>query len=707
MMLRILSITAMLVIMAAFLIMPASGFYELGEEIGDYPCNIDDNDNHVNAERIEYAHAALASVCQADPFDWYLFQGDGYVGWSGNLFIIAPGPGLAVRLYLDEGDGIVMVYDGSPAFEPDYNMYALNLSIHTLCEDAGFFAPLRGKFYIRVTYYSNYMGEHPYLIRSYFNASTEKPPPPTTSTDALEIPVGEDRYATLTQTDFYCWYYWDHPAGEPVDGTIQLCKIPELLIEDDVDMHLKVFRNNGVLVAQTQLDENLQYAWIDLAPFNLPPGRYKIYVSLAQATNNRHKFQLRNRAVDTSGGCMADNNNSEADAYPLSPDIALNASICHPFDTADYFTYTSNHYFIGDIYVSPWNGRMMLQTAMANNKGNDLGGMPTISGLTFFREPIGHGTYTIKVQDFTGSGYSIPYEIKVAPHGYGPYQPPGHAYWTSADNVLQYDTMPNYSHDYYFELKNGEQDSYFFTAGTGPGEYLVGMFEIYGSGTDYEVIVGKLQTGGPAMGQPVLPDAYGKTILDFGYQILTDPGDYILKIKLSPSVSGQRRFYIRQTFSIEECGQEPLESFDNPGQERWKTNRGTGFTGVLCTPDDTSDFCAFSISQNLLYGIPATYNMKLKAGYPGMEFKLYDSNRNVLWSKQFAEMGDTEFVYLNNYVTAGDDYVVEVSVNSTEERLMVWSIDFFPALLPLKMEVQLYQPKTITIQLEELLSEIL
>jgi hypothetical protein len=82
--------------------------------------------------------------------------------------------------------------------------------------------------------------------------------------------------------------------------------------------------------------------------------------------------------------------------------------------------------------------------------------------------------------------------------------------------------------------------------------------------------------------------------------------------------------------------------------------------------------------------------MTVKAGYPGMRFKLYNTAEVCLWETQINELGGSETALLGGLVTDGEDYVVEVSIDSIEERLMLWEIEFNPFLFELIAPMRLY-----------------
>ncbi len=678
-----------LVLSCGLLIAPASGFITVQEDINLAVCTPDDNNFHVHATDLEYLSVGVDAVCNIDPHDWYRFQGEGYVDWTGTLRIFTTEPGLRVNVYFDEGSGPQEVFDGSPEYVGVYEMYYLQLSINQLCDDAGFFAPYQGNFYIRVSYFTAYPGNHPYLMQSTFLADCAKPEGANISTEADEIPIGEDRYGTLTQTDYYDWYYWDHPVGESIAGVIELYTMRMEPDENAPDMSIKIFQGGVELSPTAYLDAGRQYADLDLAPMGLNPGTYIIRVALEESTNDPVVYRLRNRAtMGYLAGCGADTNNDPGDAIGLANNYAYSANLCHPRDSEDYYTYNHDRYFIGDIVISPIDGKKMIFPEITRGTAqHELQGTSSILGESYFNKPVYPGTLDIKVVDYFGATQATPYEITVHPNGAGPYRLPGHGDWQSADDMLQYDSHENYWHNYWFELAPAHQDRYFFSTSTNPGEYITGIVEIYGSQLDYEVRIGQLGPSGPAWGAPIFPDEKGKTTLDLGFGILSEPGAYILRVKLNDNITGRRRFYVTQEFKMFQCEEIPADTFADPGASWSQGFFRTTMYGALCTPDDNVDFGSFIVSSDAGRKVGPGYVMTVKAGYPGMTFKLYDAFHTELWSEQITELGGTTWVkLLETTFHENKEYWLEVSANTTQEQLMLWRADFVAPLAPIQME---------------------
>lgn len=678
-----------LVLSLGLLTAPASGFITVQEDINLVVCTDDGNNFHVHATDLEYLSVGVDAVGDLDPHDWYRFQGEGYVDWTGSLKIFTTEPGLRVNVYFDEGGGPQEVFDGSPEYVDVYEMYYLQLSINQLCDDAGFFAPYQGNFYIRVSYFTAYPGNHPYMMQTTFLADYAKAEGANVRTDAEEVPVGEDRYGTLTQTDYWDWYYWDQPAGESISGIIELFTMRMEPDENAPDMSVTIYQGSVILPPAAHLDSDRLYADLDLAPRGLTFSRYYICVALEESTNDPVIYRLRNRA--TMGyltGCASDSNNDPGDAIGLAGGYTYYDTLCHPRDSEDYYTYNHDLYFIGDIVISPIDGKKAIFAEITRGSAeHPVEGASSILGESFFRKPIYPGTLDIKVVDFFGATQATPYEITVHPNGAGPYRLPGHGDWQSADDMLQYDSRENYWHDYWFELAPSHQDRYFFSTSTNPDEYITGIVEIYGSQLDYEVRIGQLGPSGPAWGPPILPDEKGKTTLDFGFGILSEPGDYILRVKLNNTVTGRRRFYATQKLEIMECEETPADSFANPGGMIDTGVFISIMNGALCPPDDDVDFGSFVISSEPGEPVRPGYFLTVKAGYPGMTFKLYDASHVEMWSEQIMELGGTASIKLvDTTYFEGDEYWLEVSTSSTQEQLMLWRATFAAPIAPILME---------------------
>jgi len=695
-----------LVVLAA----PASGFITVHEDLNLVACADDDNDYHIDAADLEHISIGVNTVCATDTHDWYRFQGEGHVNWVGSLRILTTEPGLRVNLYFDEGGGVQEVYDGTPEYVEVYGMHFLQLSIDDLVDDAGFYRPLQGNFYIRISYYSAYPGNHPYLMQSIFQASPAKPPVFNWNIDAEEIPIGEDRYCTLTQTDFYRWYYWEHPAGELMDGVIELYTMREEADPNAPDISIKIFSGSVEIPPGVHLDADRRYADLDLSQMGLNPGTYVLRVALETPTNDPVIYRLRNRAtMGYLDGCGSDSNNSPAVAIGLSDNYPYSTTLCHPRDSEDYYTYTHDRYFIGDFVISPQDGRKAIFAEITKGTNQvPIEGESSILGESFYKKPLYPGKLDIKVIDYFGATEPMSYEITVHPDGAGAYRTPGHASWQSADDMLQYDQVYHYRHSYWFELEPTHQDRYCFSTSTGPGEYLTGIVEIYGSQLDYEVRIGQLGPTGPAWAAPIYPDEKGKTTLDFGYGILSEPGDYILRVKLNDTVTGRRRFYMTQDIEIMECGETPADSFANPGGMMNTGAYISTMNGALCPPDDNVDFGSFTISSDAGEPVGPGYFLNVKAGYPDMTFKLYDAFHTELWSAHITELGGTASVKLvDTTYFEGHEYWLEVTTNSTQEQLMLWRAQFMAPLAPIFVEAYPVQGSGLIIDIRKLLGEVI
>ena len=53
----------------------------------------------------------------------------------------------------------------------------------------------------------------------------------------------------------------------------------------------------------------------------------------------------------------------------------------------------------------------------------------------------------------------------------------------------------------------------------------------------------------------------------------------------------------------------------------------------------------------------------------------------MLWETQIDELGGSEMVYLYSFVQVGETYILEASIVTTEERVMVWRADFLEPLI--------------------------
>ncbi len=218
-----------------------------------------------------------------------------------------------------------------------------------------------------------------------------------------------------------------------------------------------------------------------------------------------------------------------------------------------------------------------------------------------------------------------------------------------------------------------------YKAETQPTGYFAGPIEIIGSQADYEVIAGKLLATGPVWGTIQKPAANGRTFIDLGFDILSEPGNLILRVKMDNGATGRRRFYLNQDL----LAYTPLppgitDTFANPGgsasydydDETWKAR------GAFYPTQVTKNYCKLHIASDKTQGILPSDWMVLHAGYPNMKFKLYDSAQKVLWETTIKTQGGFESVQLNSYTTAGNDYILEVATDATETRLLFWKAEF-------------------------------
>jgi len=638
------------------------------------PCGADYNETYQNPTWMHHMWAEYNSVCEDDYFDWYAFAGEGDVDWDGTFVVVTYRPGLAVRLYCDDGLGMTPIKELGVIESGTPGMYFAQFAIRDLCLDEGLPSPLNGFFYIRIFYYSAFPGEHPYYMQFYMKADPSIPSGANLSLLAEPLGIDMVNSGTLNSNDPVDWYFWEHPDDEEVDGFIEGVNLGHSGLSGEPPLDVVLYDADNVELANAKLDEKGLYCTIDLEPLNLKPGRYYIKVELAGSFPFQAMYQIRNRAtLGSADGYTVDANDVGNYIAVLDPDTTFSGSVCRPRDHEDYYVYMSDTYFIGDILLDPVDGSGLYGIEVSDGVNRKYPSISFQRGACYQTDPIRPGELEITVYDFSPAASINPYDITVYPNGGGPFHPPGYNTWQDAREILDDDK-------YVFELDPAEQDRYYFHAGTGPGQYLSGFMEIYGSSADYELQVGVIQNNSLAWGDIYTPVTNGKITLDFMYDILVDPGEYVLRIKLNDDVTGRRRFYIDQSLTIEECWQEGLDDLYNPGGYAWINGEKWEMKGLLCPPDDNSDYMRFNVADEVGAGVPLNYRMVVRAGYPGMGFKLYDSSHNMLWETTIDELGGSQTVYLQNLVQAGETYIVEASINTTEERVMVWRADFLETL---------------------------
>ena len=653
---------------------PAHGLVTEETMFDMIPCGADDNNTYQDPTWMHHMWAEYNSVCDDDYFDWYAFAGEGDVDWDGVLMVVSDRPGLAVRLYFDNGLGLAPIKELGVTESPTPGLYFAQFAIRDLCLDEGFPSPLNGFFYIRIFYYSAFPGEHPYYMQYYMKADPSIPGGANLSLMADPLGIDMVNNGTLNSNDPADWYYWEHPDGEPVDGFIEGVNLGHTGLSADAPLNVALYDSNDNELANARLNEKGLYCTIDLEPLNLTPGRYYIKVELAGSFPFQAMYQIRNRAtLGSVDGYNVDANDIGNYVAILYPDITITGAVCRPRDYEDYYGYISDTYFIGDILLDPVDGSGLYGIEVSDGVNTRHPSISFFRGACFQGDPLPPGDLDIKVYDFSPAASINQYDITVYPNGGGPFNAPGHPTWQDAREILDDDK-------YIFELNSSEQDRYCFHAGTGAGQFLSGFLEIYGSSADYELQVGVIQGDSLAWGDVYTPLANGKITLDFAYDILVDPGEYILRIKLNDDVTSRRRFYISSSLTVEECWQEGIDDLYNLGGYAWINGKKWEMKGLLCPPDDASDYMRFTVADEVGAGVPLDYRMVVRAGYPGMEFRLYDSFQNLLWETTIEELGGSQTVYLQNLVQVGETYVVEASITTTEERPMVWRADFLKTL---------------------------
>jgi hypothetical protein len=673
----------------------AQGAYEELDIYKEIPCVADGNNSHITASALETFYDRYDAVCQADQFDWYIFDAAGDGSCGAMMMLVSDAPGIAIRAYYDNGSGLTQLTEVSPVLDTADNFYKSQIAISSLCQTKGIASPYNGKFYIRITYWSSYTGNHAYRMVFQGAPLTAIAGGQNDLTKAKAVNIGGSYIGILDNNDKVDFYYWNHPSNQQVDGFLELyTPTPVTSTGPNTPLHMDLLNASGAPIGYSQQKTGEGRLALDMASLKLNPAKYYIKIYLDSSYTGQVLYRLKNYADrGASDGYGVDADNTAETAKPIGFYSPVASSICWPRDEKDYYYINNDRFFIGDIQVkhSCETYGVMLG---GERWGEKLKSEGSFSILDFGLDPVPPGGFNVFVDDMSASRDLKQYTIEVIPNGAGPYHAPGYASWDKAGDLPNMDEMT-------FDLQQGVQSVIFFHADTQPTACFAGPIEIIGSQADFEVRAGKPGTPNPVWSGPMIPGPNGRAEVWLGLDIPSSPGNALLRIKMNDGATGRRRFYFKENI----LGYTPpppgmTESFSSPGgganydysSEQWS------MFGAFYPPASTVHYRKLTINNDGVSGVPVTYWMTVKAGYPGMTFKLMDMSKKVLWQTTITEQGGVQKIDLSDYTQNGKDYILEVSTTASEQKLVFWRAEMgVPPMLMAVMppEGVIERPETI------------
>lgn len=109
-------------------------------------------------------------------------------------------------------------------------------------------------------------GEHPYYMQFHMKADSSIPGGANLSLIAEPLGIDMVNCGTLNSTDPVDWYFWDHPAGEAVDGFIEGVNLGHSGLSGDPPLNVVLYDSSNVELTNARLDDKEHYCTIDLEP---------------------------------------------------------------------------------------------------------------------------------------------------------------------------------------------------------------------------------------------------------------------------------------------------------------------------------------------------------------------------------------------------------------------------------------------------------
>jgi hypothetical protein len=428
---------------------------------------------------------------------------------------------------------------------------------------------------------------------------------------------------------------------------------------------------------------------IELTPCTpLSPGTY--YIEVIQPdpwpSDTELYYSLFNHALaPNTGGWAADTNIDPASSIPLVEATPVNGTVYWPRDEGDYLSFSSDYYFLGDIYMVPSLNSSVLYSSVEEADGV-LHRSMWIPGMgkTNSEYPLPPDDYFIHLRDARTWLYPINYSAVLYRHGPSMTVPAGHDTWATALELpaaTGTDPGSYYVPNAGIDLQPGIQEVFFTTLTVPADRYLVGYYEIIGSRPHYRVRLGKIGPGGiPVWSPGINADSQAKVTIDMNYSYLSDAGTYFLKIEMLPSCPGKMRVFIDNNSRIAECASDDNNAYSDAldlgmyhrDYYHWRS-------GDMCPPDDEVDWYFFN-SGFFDPDEGPKKNICLRGGAEGMRIELYNGYMNLQGMAETTSVGGYATIDLDGILigglpmAVGQNYYVKVMANSSEDRIQVYDL---------------------------------
>jgi hypothetical protein len=699
---RFITVALLAGLMLVLNITPAHSYLTEFDLVFDFVECIDEGNNaHVNASIIRPITFALDAVCPDDPFDWYLLPIQGDLGWHGSLICIAKGPGIVFRLYADTGSGLNLLKEESPVVidEELPGIFALVWDFEEIALNLGHTAAPSGNYYIRVSYYSNYAVDHPYLFMLMLGPVEHEQSDANIGPKRL-LPPGMMHYGHVDAVNTSDLYKFTLEQGQDASGIIALTEATRGLNRGlaglepdpgDYELRLSVYNPSAVKIA-TAYTNAYHPAVVDLNILaNTPPGQYMIEVAMANTSpvpDDEYYYMLFDHALAPGTGDWSANINKVwATSLPLQEGVPVEGTYYGARDIADFYSFSSDTYFLGDIFMRPLAETRFVNLQIFDKYKKAISGSSS-PGLSESRRisPLDPGDYYAVLRDPEGFIEPVDTELTLFPHGMPITSPMGYSTWQTAMEIeaRDYEEGGQIHHKalpfLFADLKLGVQDALFGKIIVPEEKFLAGYFEIYGSRPEYNVSIGKLGPGSTPLWSPALtPAANGKLVIDMDYEYLADPGEYYLRMKIPSNSPGQTRILLENQARLTECVSDDNDTFYEAVNLRpYYTYSDPGF-GQLCPTVDNADWYYFYMND---YDTQVGPNEKLifKGGAPGMRIEFYDSDMVMKFSHDLTSAGETVDYALKSYTKPNELYRVKVEANPSLEKVQVYELKIAPIL---------------------------
>ncbi len=656
-------------------------------------CEPDGNNSSVTATLINNKVMIHDAVCEDDTHDWYLLPLTGDVTWEGGIHCETDGPGLRVAVYADVGTGLQLLQEGSPQelVEGDNVRYALPWNIADLASGMGMDAAPAGVYYIRVTYYTYHPGIHPYMLSLNITPSDFTLPTYTTSNAARQIPPGISHHGHLSVAIPNNWFTFTIGPGQTGSGIIYLKNLSTRSMDEGkphgmTDVEMKI-RDSNLNVLGTTVITYSHVGYLDSVDLStLQPGSYFIELSKPSETNSsswQAYYRLFNHALaPDTGDWGPDANNDIQSAVQLTDGVPVAMALYNPRDTFDFFKFSTQGYYLGDIIIEPSLEMINFAGSITNNAGAYQNAAPLPGrGITNRYNPLNAGDYVLQIFDNFKMYSPIQYTITYHEHG-EPISGAVHDTKETAKVLPAGEATPYhiYGESAVADFAPGIQDVYFLKMEVPSGDILAGYFEIKGSRPDYQVQFGKDNQGSVAWSPVLTPNTYGRLYVDLNYEFTAGPGVYYIKVKMLQSSPGRMRVFLDNRSRIASCEADDNNIWEDAmNLKSIKVGSNYHMFGDLCPTVDWQDMFFFN-SDDFEYSDGPRQYLRLKGSKKGMILLLAsDEAYGTLGKVEVTEDGGTAIIDLDGIINPGEKYWVAVGVGvAPEDDIQVYDLDLCP-----------------------------